>query len=167
MKYLFIISLVIIGMASCKSKKAVEGDSDMSKEVSSADNKDSLFASYEKTACFGMCPIFKLTVYKSGLAYYEGMKNVDKIGLYEGRIAADELNKLMNSAEQINYFGMEAVYDGKVTDLPSTIYVINNGERKQVIDRYQGPRELDGLSAQFNEMISNTTWKKVTESERY
>ncbi len=167
MRLLLALSLILC-LASCKSKKATTDVTESKQEEPAKVDSDSLFATYEKTACFGLCPIFKLTVYKSGLAYYEGIKNVDNIGLYKGNIDVSELDKTLKLAEEIKYFQMEAVYDGNVTDLPSTIYVINKGSRKQVVDRYRGPEELEKLDKLFEQMVLNTTWKKqAAKSESY
>ena len=41
---------------------------------------------YSRGACYGMCPIFELTVMKDGRAFYLGKNHVDRIGGFQALI---------------------------------------------------------------------------------
>nr|MDQ3101823.1 DUF6438 domain-containing protein [Bacteroidota bacterium] len=53
--------------------------------VPASDQKnDSLVFSIERGACFGKCPFYRLHIYESGFATYEGLGNMEKMGLHHG-----------------------------------------------------------------------------------
>ena len=123
---------------------------------------DSLFFSLERTPCFGMCPSYRIHVYRSGYATWEGMGHVEKMGLHRGRIGRDTLEALLNEAERIGYFGLEDKYDGPVTDLPSTLYRMVSGERdKAITARYKVPRELKDFGRYADSLLVPVPWRPV------
>lgn len=126
--------------------------------------KDSLFLYYQKTPCFGTCPIFKMTIYQSGYAIYEGDNFVDMMGTFQARFSDEHMASISAVARHIGYFDMGERYDDPmVTDLPSTIVemIDERGERKKVLNRYQGPAELQDLYKLINEIIDQVEWKPI------
>src|SRR3982751_4511189 len=73
----------------------------------------------ERTACFGSCPIYKVTLRSDGTVIYEGKRFVEMIGTYKGRsYGFEHLAKFILSQD---YFNLKDNYTRPVTDLPSTI----------------------------------------------
>lgn len=156
MKYLIILSLFVLTIHSCKSKKAVQKTEkvevvnkqddkkdDSTLETPAIDNlspeeqrdygliqkdfSDSLVAQIRRTPCFGYCPSYVLNIYESGYAEYKGERNVKNIGLYAARVDPNLIAQLVQKAEELGFFQMEFFYDDQnVTDLPSTITSIRN-----------------------------------------
>ncbi|MFH1321890.1 MAG: DUF6438 domain-containing protein, partial [Bacteroidota bacterium] len=83
--------------------------------------KDSLFASIKRTPCYGRCPTYSISIYKSGYVIYEGIRFVDRIGTYSTQISEKEIQKIIAKANETGYFDLNDVYDSPVTDLPTTI----------------------------------------------
>ena len=108
---------------------------------------DSLFCRYERTPCFGRCPVFELKIYRSGYAVYEGKNFVDLIGFYHTTFTATSLQKINDTAEAIKYFSLKDSYDNPyVTDLPTiTTEIHTEKHNKSVAARYQSPAELQTL----------------------
>jgi len=122
--------------------------------------KNALFAIYQRTPCFGMCPSFNLTIYKSGYGVYEGKNFVNRIGFYHTSFLLTDLEKIERTAESIAYFSFDDVFDNPhVTDLPTVITGIwKNGEMKIITARYQQPKELNILYQVFEDLIDNAIW---------
>jgi hypothetical protein len=120
---------------------------------------------YHRGACFGMCPIFNLTVYADGHAIYEGRNFVDRIGLYQTKMDPAALQIITDKANSIGYFGLLDIYDNEhVTDLPSTITSIKkDGVLKSVRNRYKGPAGLKGLYDVIDQQIEKQSWEKIGE----
>ena len=57
---------------------------------------DSLVISFSKTPCFGRCPVYKVKVYESGFATYEGLNFAEKLGLYSYRFSNEEIEAIRN-----------------------------------------------------------------------
>ena len=119
---------------------------------------------YQRGACFGMCPIFNLVVYSDGQAVYEGKNFVDMIGFYQTKWDATVLQKILNQANAIGYFGLADVYDSKyVTDLPTTVTgIVHQGKLKTVHNRYKGPANLKTLYNEIDIAIANQKWQAMS-----
>ncbi|MFZ4784654.1 MAG: DUF6438 domain-containing protein [Flavobacteriales bacterium] len=166
MRIFGIILLLVVSMGACKRTTGVQ-DSDFSETpvtaapAPSAADGDSLAYYYERTACFGQCPIFKLSIYASGYAIYEGKNYVNNIGTYHSFIDVAALLKINEAANSIGYFGLQSVYDDpNKLDVPSKITIIRQGDQKiSVTNRVKGPKSLEVLYSAFDDVIATATWK--------
>jgi hypothetical protein len=115
---------------------------------------------YSRGACYGMCPIFELTVMKDGKAFYLGKNHVDRIGGFQAKIEYTDLAPVLQKANDIGYFELKGVYDNEgVQDLPNIVTAIaNNGKLHRVRNRYKGPAALRMLYAELDTMIARQTW---------
>lgn len=157
-----ILSLVLLALFGCKTKQ-VESQSDT--DPNGMIKSDTCIITFEKTPCFGHCPIFKLSIYESGYAVFRGVKNTEPIGYFQGQVTAAQIKRIEQIAHKIGFYEMEDVYDGQVTDLPSTIYMINISKKKDVLNRYQGPPELKQLGDALDSIIKSVSWKKLEEDK--
>jgi hypothetical protein len=168
------LGFMLLGSGCKKKQRVIEEvvDENISQEqvaeplesTAPEEPKDSLFLYYQKTPCFGTCPIFKMTIYRSGYAIYKGDNFVDMMGDFEARFSEGQMEAITAMANQVGYFDMGERYDDPmVTDLPSTIVEMLNqeGKRKKVLNRYQGPAEIQDLYKLINEMIDQVEWKPI------
>src|SRR5690606_20354565 len=109
-----------------------------------AEPKDSLVISFDKTPCFGRCPVYKVKVYASGFAIYEGINFAEKMGTYSTRFKISQIENIYQSAVEIGYFEVKNEYnDPLISDLPSTISRIKyNGNDHRVMARNNVPEKL-------------------------
>ncbi len=163
--------LVLLVLVSCREQKeispAVEVIPEAQAAVPPSNPADSLLCRYERTPCFGRCPVFELTIYQSGYAVYQGKNFVDLIGFYHTTLSAASLQKISAVATEIGYFGFQEVYDNAyVTDLP-TIYteLQISGERQRVMARYQAPEGLQRLYTALDEAIAQSTWALMKKNQ--
>lgn len=127
---------------------------------------DSLVLSLERTPCFGPCKAYRLHVYRSGYATYEGRVNVEREGMHEARVGRDTLETILREAERIGFFSMDDVYDSAVTDLPSTIIRISgNGRDKQVLGRVGTPAKFLAFAEMIEELLVPMAWKPIIPQE--
>ncbi len=93
----------------------------------------------ERGACFGSCPIYKVTVYTDGTVVFEGERFVEAEGRQTTTIEPEVVEQLVAGFEAAGYFDWEDEYtEMTVSDLPTIITsVTRNGETKQ-ITRYAG-----------------------------
>ncbi len=167
MRYLLTAALLIF-FFSCKKKKETVRASEVSTasiepSVSSASslNGDSLLYYFERTPCFGQCPIFKLSIYDSGYSIYEGRNFVDRIGTYQSNGDLASLHKIKQVADSIQYFSFDSLYDNpNLMDFPSKIIIIKDqGEKKKVVARVKAPKSLEVLYRAFDDYIDAQKWK--------
>ncbi len=116
---------------------------------------------YSRGACFGMCPIFELTVMKDGRAFYLGKNHVDRIGRFQAMVSYTDVQQVLSKAKEIGYFELKAEYDNEsVHDLPDIITgVAHEGKLHRVRNRYKGPAALRMLYTELDSLIEKQDWK--------
>ncbi len=121
----------------------------------------------ERTACFGRCPIYKVTLDSDGKVTYYGEMFVAVEGTQYSTLNQEDLQSLVREFERIDFFSLEDQYtDMGATDLPSAITtLIVDGKMKQVI-HYHGdpnaPKKLAALEGVIDELINTAQWTEVT-----
>ena len=97
-----------------------------------------LVITLQRTACFGTCPIYKLTVHGDGRVEYEGEQFVAVEGTQTATITVDQVKALVAAIEQANYFTLPSNYSAPVTDLPTTITSVTFNRQTKTIENYGG-----------------------------
>lgn len=167
-------AVTLLFLSACKDKEAAVSNATADKDPVVATEQakapqyggttkgDSLFFFLERTPCFGTCKAYRISVYRSGYARYEGRSNVEKEGLHEARIGADTLALLLNEAEAIGFFGLKDSYDAPVTDLPSTIVrIVADGKDKRVLARVGTPAPFKAYVEQVEGLLLPVAWKPL------
>jgi hypothetical protein len=105
----------------------------------------------ERKACFGSCSVYSARIYTDGTVIYNGVDFVKVIGEKRYKIAEERVKRLLEAFEKADYFSFKDEYrfdeNGmSVTDQPTTITsIVLNGKKKQVINYYKAPKELEKL----------------------
>lgn len=171
----FILFLAILASTiSCKNQKNAGADTSGSASALTdtvivivekpVEPKDSLVIAFDKTPCFGRCPVYKVKVYASGFAIYEGVNFAEKMGLYSTQLKPSQIENIYQSALEIGYFDLKEEYDDPhITDLPSTISRINfNGNDHRVTARYNVPEKLKIFHDNLAVTLLEKDWKPYT-----
>ena len=153
-----ICGLFLLATVSCSSTKSAS-----LKQYS----RDSLLVAIERGACFGACPEFKATVYKSGLAVYNGRRHVNLVGTYEARLRQPQMDSL------IAYLRTEKVEDFDTTyvnphlaDFPAYfLWVSDLQPTKQILVSHEAPPEkVVMFTKQVENLVNGLNWKKISDS---
>ncbi len=125
----------------------------------------SVVISMQKTKCFGACPVYTIDIYESGMVYFNGKENVDKIGEFKIRLSKKELNRLIDLFTENRFFDLQDKYVSDVSDLPTTyIYFSHNGKRKRIMDYDGAPQNLKKLESEVSQLVKIPKWKQVNNS---
>lgn len=127
----------------------------VSAQTSSQDKTQITEVTLERTACFGTCPVYKVTLRSDGTILYEGREFVEMKGTYKGQVYGfDRLARLIISQ---GYFNLKDKYSINATDLPSAVTsVVRDGKRKTIVDYGgTGPIELWGIEMAIDGMLKN------------
>ncbi len=170
-----IIFLALLAF-SCKSNKDAADSASVENENSTpdtvvvvmekpAEQKDSLLIGFEKTPCFGRCPVYKVRVYRSGFATYEGLNFTEKLGMYSSNFSDEEIAEIFKSAAEIGYFSFEDKYDNKmISDLPSTISTLHSeDEKKRIVARVDVPEPLKNFHKNLAVTLQEKDWQPYSE----
>ncbi len=113
------------------------------------------FVELKSGACFGFCPVFRLTVRNNGLVAYEGIRFAEKIGLDSFQLTRAEMAGLREKVQQVNLWQYPERIETQVADAPfATLTVFRDDQSKSVsgsIDRPAPLLELENLLKELAE----------------
>ena len=113
----------------------------------------------ERTACYGFCPAYKLTIYGDGKIVYDGKYFVKTKGVQNSQIPTDKVKGLVDEFYKIDYFSLQDKYYAPVTDLPTTTTAITiDGKTKKVVNYYGAPEKLSELENIIDEITNSKKW---------
>jgi hypothetical protein len=103
----------------------------------------------KRTACFGTCPVYELTIAGTGKAEYCGAAFVNVRGRKSFTISEAKVRKLIYAFYEADFWNLSKKYWSPITDQPTTFVTLSaEGRMKQVEDYYDAPerlRKLEGL----------------------
>jgi hypothetical protein len=119
----------------------------------------------ERTSCFGECPVYTVSIDRSGNVAYEGKQSVRVKGHQVERIQASRVAALLETAERIGFFDfLDQYHTVSVTDLPTTIVtIVRDGRSKWVVDYTGAPSGLKDLEEQIDEIAGTKRWIRIDE----
>jgi hypothetical protein len=125
--------------------------------------------SLERGPCFGTCPVYKVTVDRSGAVRFEGRRFVADTGVSTGAAPAASVDSLFAELEAAGYFGFADRYrmgqpgcERYATDLPTVITEVRLGNRIKRVEHDRGcadaPATLSGLERRIDEVAGVGRW---------
>ncbi|RYG66071.1 hypothetical protein EON77_17820 [bacterium] len=118
----------------------------------------------QRTACFGTCPVYTLTLRADGTAIYRGEAHVERKGAYRGTFWGRDLVRLRDVLTRVNAAKWKPDYALGVTDQASQILTIVTEKGRKTVREYgsSGPADLwtvqtlvDGIGSRVRD------WKPV------
>lgn len=129
---------------------------------SSAANQDipvDFVITLERTACFGACPVYSVSIDAKGNIIYDGMKFVRIVGRQTDRITVPRVAALVEMIDRIRFFELEDKYHQMITDLPTTfVTVTRDGRSKRVEDYFGAPESLKELEREIDQTARTARW---------
>jgi len=130
---------------------------------------DSVRIILQRTACRGLCPAYKLTVFGDGRFLFSGY-TVDYGGEYHGRVSPEVVRQLVDLFRSADYFNLFDRYGGAydVSDFITSISF--DGNSKSVVDElghYDGmPEIVTSVEAGIDRLVGPRVWAKEAETHR-
>jgi acetamidase/formamidase len=127
----------------------------------------------ERGACFGTCPMYKVTLRSDGTVTFDGANFVKTKGTATGKITPEDFNKLVSEFEKLKFFSLDDTYEPgspacgpAATDLPYVRTSIQMKGKTKSISHYQGclnsevVRTLLNLDRKIDEIAGTEKWIK-------
>lgn len=125
--------------------------------------------SLERGPCFGTCPVYKVTIDRSGEVRFEGRRFVADSGVSTATVPAARVDSLLAELEAAGYFGFadryglgEPACERYATDLPTVITEVQLGDRSKRVEHDRGcadaPAVLSGLENRIDEVAGVGRW---------
>jgi hypothetical protein len=123
----------------------------------------------ERTACFGSCPVYTLSVSPSGEVTYEGKAHVRVLGAATAQIPKQGVDALLSELEKAGYFSFASRYASAeptcgryAVDLPTVITSATLDGRTKRIEHDYGcgaaPGALVVLERRIDEGLGSGRW---------
>ena len=117
----------------------------------------------ERTACYGRCPIYKVTVLRDGTVQWEGERFVKTTGKASAKLSAATMTGLAKAFARAGFFALQDKYERyDVTDNPSAIVSFDDGTHKKTIRHYHGdtsaPKALYELEDRIDQLANTARW---------
>jgi hypothetical protein len=149
-KYFALLMLIALGISTVSAQNA-ESDA---------------VITLERTACFGTCPVYTISILEDGTVLYEGERFVTVTGEQTGEIAPETVAAMVAAFEDAGYFGWNEAYEmQRVSDLPTVITSVKSANGTQRIARYMGddtaPLALPFLELWIDEMTNSALWAEM------
>jgi hypothetical protein len=155
---------MLLSLASCARNGARTPANRSSQSATSAPA-----ITLERTACFGGCPVYTISVSPSGEVRFEGRAHVRKLGAATGRVPRERVDSLLSELERDGYFTFAERYTSPepacgryATDSPSAITSVTlRGRTKRVTHDYGcggAPGALVVLERRIDEALNSSQW---------
>jgi hypothetical protein len=127
----------------------------------------------ERTACFGTCPMYVVTIGSDGRVTFEGRRFTKVTGQATGRISKKAFRNLVSQFQKMGYASLPDKYSPgtpqcprMVTDMPSAITALRFKGKTKAVVHYHGcgtAGKLPQLTALENEIDKVAGTKKWIE----
>jgi len=117
----------------------------------------------ERTACYGTCPIYSVTVYRDGTVVYDGKQFVKIKGRATAQLGPDDIARLDQLFTDSPYLVLDDAYtDYDLTDMENVKTSYHGGGKTKSIDHYHGdedaPTVLEAIERGVDTIVHVEQW---------
>lgn len=155
----WVLMVFLLAVGGCKFQKpSAEKVEVLSETVSTT---DTLLVKIKREACFGRCPQYYATIYKTGWAEYYGEMNVKKVGQWYARLTYEQLNYLYEAIRIYKIESMDTAYSNPyLADFPVYyLWVADKKPRKQIMLNHETlPTEIKEFTEVLEGLMDQLRW---------
>ena len=158
--------MMLLVLEGCASRKPALPQSGSASETNVG---ASSAVTLERTACFGRCPVYQISVVSDGVVSYQGKAHVRHLGPATAQISVEQVSSLISELEKGGYFSFAPRYTpgdsacGRyATDSPAVITSVRSAGRAKRIEHDYGcgsaPGALVVLERRIDEVLGSSQW---------
>ncbi len=119
-------------------------------------------------ACFGRCPEYTITIYKTGRVVYAGTRNATPLGTYQKELGAATTQALLQKFMDHRVDTCRAYYISRIADAPTMSFtLVINGKQQIIGNAHFGPHFLIDLADEVDVMGKvDSTWTKLADAPK-
>ncbi len=167
---LFMVSLLVAGLSSLVFKSMLGHNGDQTPDLSYLSDADlkTVIIRLERTACYGTCPAYSVTIHGDGRVEYNGKGRVKEMGTREARIETDKIRALASVFAKMKFWGLAEDYSaakckGRVcTDMATAIIELSIRGATHRVNHYYGcgsaPKSLFDLESVIDKSANSEQW---------
>lgn len=115
----------------------------------------------EKSPCFGLCPVYHLTVYRNGSMKVHAKQNMKISGIHTLQLGKSEFKSLRTRLEKMGLEKYQDEYREPVADAPSTeVRYFIDGRPKKIFTNFIFPEPLQKITDELDQKATGEGWVK-------
>lgn len=118
-----------------------------------------------RSACFGTCSVYEVTLRRRGWASWHGEMFIDRIGEHRGKVDPDDFERVAGFIERCGFFTWKPEYSPtfNITDKPTYMLVVRRGTETKTVTQYatDEPPDFAVLAALVDAVADNMKWTLV------
>ena len=130
-------------------------------QSSTASAQEPIQITLQRTACFGFCPVYDVTIRDDGTVTYNGTEHVKVTGTQSWKIDPARVRALAKEMQDAGFFELENEYRSLMTDHSTTYTSLTVGTRsKKIKDYIAGPPRLKEIEERIDEVAGTKKYVK-------
>lgn len=168
-----LLAVAVVALVACNKKNAnqtTEAEESIDAPVTAGEvhtdppppQKAVQLIGFQKTPCFGKCPVYEVKFFSDGKATWNGRMHTDRMGLYEAKVEKKLIKEIQVKADAMGYWDFYEKYptENQVVDLPTTITMVRVGDMtKTVKNTHEAPEKLEEFENYLSEVIEGLDWR--------
>jgi hypothetical protein len=161
--------VLMAGLTACSPRPPAAGQTPTPYGEPGAAAGEPPVVTLERTPCFGTCPVYQVTISRSGAVRFVGKQHVTRQGEATAEIPPARVDSLVRELEAGGYFGFADAYvmdspacGRYATDSPTVITSASAAGRTKTIRHDYGcdaaPEELGRLERLIDEVAGTSRW---------
>lgn len=119
---------------------------------------------FARGSCFGMCPVYMLTVHGNGKVYYNGYSHT-KEGVDSTTISQESVDVLFRTLVNNGFFQLESKYlNTSIPDLPSVSISLQHAQKTKTVQHTAGistaPKWVSDFDYAIDSIVNVDRWRK-------
>jgi hypothetical protein len=126
--------------------------------------------SLERTACFGSCPVYSVSIEADGTVRYNGIEHVAKLGMQQSQVGSEGMARLRTELQNAQFFKLRSQTKGSSgcrsfrSDHPSMTVQVVMPDDDSTVKVYTGCPEsqvsitLSKLAGVIDEVANTSQW---------
>jgi hypothetical protein len=158
------LGCVLVMLAACtSSRRKPDGTGPAQVGTLEQVGSDTIVSTLEHTACFGICPVYKLSIRTDGTVKYEGTSFVKVKGRAEWLLSPEAMTHLRDAFYKARFSSFRDTYEEQsVTDAATTIVSYVNDGKSKIVRHYAGdrtaPEDLRWLEHEIESIVQIEKW---------
>lgn len=124
MRYLVLLLAFSLALPACAQRK-MSRKAKPAKTAATTPKTQEPVLVYQRTPCFGRCPVYTATIFADGRVEYDGQRFVPLLGKHILSLPPATVAALLAEARRINFAELAERYVGNTSDLPATIITVH------------------------------------------
>lgn len=150
-----VIIVVLVAMACARSPREKAPSAEQGAKVT--------FLKMERGSCYGICPVYALTVYKDGAVDFEGKHHVKVRGRASAHLQQEQMSELARAVKAASFDSLQPSYERVgVTDRATVVLSIARDDASKTVRHYLGddsaPASLVELEDAIERIVQVEQW---------